>query len=148
RRGALGRLQRLAGPACRQRLPQEGQDLLLQGGRRGAAFRGPGQLCRHWGAPQQLGATYAPHELHISQWTSNNKFRNIPAMQKQWFQDRLRRLGKTQRGLAKHMGLDPSRVTEIFNRSRGIKIEEAVEMADYLETTLYDLVGKLGSAVS
>lgn len=70
------------------------------------------------------------------------------AMQKHWFQDRLRQLGKTQRGLAKHMGLDPSRVTEILNKTRGIKIEEAVEMADYLETSLDDLVTKLGSAVA
>jgi len=69
-------------------------------------------------------------------------------MQKHWFQDRLRHLGKTQRGLAKHMGLDPSRITEILNKSRGIKIEEAVEMADYLETSLDDLVGKLGAAVA
>src|SRR3546814_4161037 len=44
--------------------------------------------------------------------------------------------------------LDPSRVTEILNKSRGIKIEEAVEMADYLETSLDDLVTRLGSAVA
>src|SRR3546814_309604 len=69
-------------------------------------------------------------------------------MQEHWFQSRLRQLGKTQRGLAKHMGLDPSRVTEILNKSRGIKIEEAVEMADYLETSLDDLVTRLGSAVA
>src|SRR3546814_7760118 len=69
-------------------------------------------------------------------------------MQKHWIQDRLRQLGKTQRGLAKHMGLDPSRITEILNKSRGIKIEEAVEMADYLETSLDDLVIKLGTAVA
>jgi phage repressor protein C with HTH and peptisase S24 domain len=70
------------------------------------------------------------------------------AMQKQWFQARLRQLGKTQRGLAKHMGLDPSRITEILNQTRGIKIEEAVEMADYLETSLDDLVTRLGSAMA
>lgn len=69
-------------------------------------------------------------------------------MEKRWFQDRLRQLGKTQRGLATHMGLDPSRITEILNQSRSIKIEEAVEMADYLETSLDDLVRKLGAAIS
>ena len=69
-------------------------------------------------------------------------------MEKRWFQDRLRQLGKTQRGLAKHMGLDPSRITEILNQSRSIKIEEAVEMADYLETSLDDLVARLGAAVN
>ena len=69
-------------------------------------------------------------------------------MQKHWFQDRLRQLGKTQRGLAKHMGLDPSRITAILNRSRGIKIAAAVEMADYLETSLDDQVGKFGTAVA
>ena len=42
-------------------------------------------------------------------------------MEKRWFKDRLRQLGKTQRGLAKHMGLDPSRITEILNESRSIK---------------------------
>jgi phage repressor protein C with HTH and peptisase S24 domain len=86
--------------------------------------------------------------LHKSQWTSNNNFRNIAVMDKKWFQDRLRHLGKTQRGLARHMGLDPSRVTEIFNQSRGIKIEEAVEMSDYLETSLEDLVARLGASVT
>ena len=66
-------------------------------------------------------------------------------MEKRWFQERLRQLGKTQRGLAKHMGLDPSRITEIFNQSRSTKIEEAVEMAEYLETSLEDVVAKLGT---
>ncbi|MEO3429706.1 helix-turn-helix domain-containing protein [Pelagibius sp. CAU 1746] len=69
-------------------------------------------------------------------------------MEKRWFQDRLRQLGKTQRGLAKHMGLDPSRITEILNQSRSIKIEEAVEMAEYLETSLADVVSKLGAFVN
>lgn len=69
-------------------------------------------------------------------------------MEKQWFQQRLRQLGKTQRGLARHMGLDPSRITEILNESRSIKIEEAVEIADYLETPLDDLVSKLGAAIA
>lgn len=69
-------------------------------------------------------------------------------MEKRWFQDRLRQLGKTQRGLAKHMGLDPSRITEILNQSRSIKIEEAVEMAEYLETSLEDVVSKLGAFVN
>ncbi|NIA70235.1 helix-turn-helix transcriptional regulator [Pelagibius litoralis] len=69
-------------------------------------------------------------------------------MEKQWFQQRLRQLGKTQRGLAKHMGLDPSRITEILNESRSIKIEEAVEIADYLETPLDDLVTKLGASIA
>jgi phage repressor protein C with HTH and peptisase S24 domain len=69
-------------------------------------------------------------------------------MEKRWFQDRLRQLGKTQRGLAKHMGLDPSRITEILNQSRSIKIEEAVEMAEYMETSLEDVVSKLGAFVN
>ncbi len=69
-------------------------------------------------------------------------------MQKQWFQQRLRQLGKTQRGLAKHMGLDPSRITEILNESRHIRIEEAVEIAEYLETPLDDLAPKLGAAIA
>lgn len=69
-------------------------------------------------------------------------------MEKRWFQDRLRQLGKTQRGLAKHMGLDPSRITEILNQSRSTKIEEAVEMAEYLETSLEDVVSKLGTFVN
>lgn len=69
-------------------------------------------------------------------------------MEKRWFQDRLRQLGKTQRGLAVHMGLDPSRITEILNQSRSIKIEEAVEMAEYLETSLEDVVSKLGTFIN
>jgi phage repressor protein C with HTH and peptisase S24 domain len=69
-------------------------------------------------------------------------------MEKRWFQDRLRQLGKTQRGLAKHMGLDPSRVTEILNQNRSIKVEEAVEMSEYLETSLEDLITRLGTSLS
>src|SRR3546814_12297992 len=83
----------------------------------------------------------------MSQWTSNNKFRNMSSMQQHWIQDRLRQLGKTQRGLATHMGLDPSRVTELLHKSRGIKNQEAVEQAEYLENTLADLVSLLGSPV-
>src|SRR3546814_13466508 len=90
--------------------------------------------------------------MRISDWSSDvcssDLISQYRAMQKHWFQSRLRQLGKTQRGLAKHMGLDPSRVTEILNKSRGIKIEEAVEMADYLATSLDDLVTRLGSAVA
>ena len=69
-------------------------------------------------------------------------------MEKQWIQQRLRQLGKTQRGLAQHMGLDPSRITEILNKNRSIKIEEAVEIAEYLETPLDDLMPKLGTAIA
>lgn len=69
-------------------------------------------------------------------------------MEKRWFQDRLRQLGKTQRGLARHMGLDPSRVTEILNQNRSIKVEEAVEMSEYLETSLEDLITRLGTSLS
>src|SRR3546814_6946935 len=39
-------------------------------------------------------------------------------------------------------------ISDVCSSDLGIKIEEAVEMADYLETSLDDLVTRLGSAVA
>ncbi len=65
---------------------------------------------------------------------------------KAWFQDRLKALGKSQRGLAAHLGLDAARVTEILNKRRRVSYDEAVDMAEFLESGLDEVVARLGKA--
>ncbi|HEX9835765.1 MAG TPA: S24 family peptidase [Alphaproteobacteria bacterium] len=63
---------------------------------------------------------------------------------KSWFQQRLKELGKSQRGLAAHLGLADARVTEIFNNRRRVSYDEAVDLAEFLECGLEEIVGRLG----
>jgi phage repressor protein C with HTH and peptisase S24 domain len=69
-------------------------------------------------------------------------------LDKRWFQDRLKALHKSQRGLAAHLGLDAARVTEILNKRRRVSYDEAVDMAEFLETGLDEVVGRLGKTVA
>ncbi len=68
------------------------------------------------------------------------------APDKAWFQERLKALGKSQRGLAAHLGLDAARVTEILNKRRRVTYDEAVDIAEFLETGLDEVVARLGKA--
>ena len=63
---------------------------------------------------------------------------------KPWFKSRLKALHKSQRGLAAHLGLDAARITEIFNNKRRVSYDEAVDMAEFFETDLDEIVGRLG----
>jgi transcriptional regulator with XRE-family HTH domain len=63
---------------------------------------------------------------------------------KPWFKGRLKQLGKSQRGLAIRLGLDAARITEILNNRRRVTYDEAVDMAEFFETTLEEIVGRLG----
>jgi len=63
---------------------------------------------------------------------------------KRWFQERLKALGKSQRGLAAHLGLDAARITEIFNKRRRVSYDEAVDIAEFLEVGLEEVVSRLG----
>jgi plasmid maintenance system antidote protein VapI len=58
---------------------------------------------------------------------------------KVWFKTRLKLLGKSQRGLAQHLGLDAARITEILNNKRRVSYDEAVDMSEFFETDL-DLI--------
>ena len=63
---------------------------------------------------------------------------------KPWFKARLKQLRKSQRGLAAHLGLDAARITEMLNNRRRVTYDEAVDMAEFFETTLEEIVGRLG----
>lgn len=63
---------------------------------------------------------------------------------KAWFKSRLKALGKSQRGLAQHLGLDAARITEILNNKRRVSYDEAVDMAEFFETDLDQIVARLG----
>jgi SOS-response transcriptional repressor LexA len=52
----------------------------------------------------------------------------------EWIREALvnNKAGKTRRGLAKALGIDPSQITRILDRSRAIKVHEVSRIADYL----------------
>lgn len=51
-----------------------------------------------------------------------------------WINSGLKKPGKTKRGLAKALGLDPSIITRIVQGRRRLKADELYDIADYLET--------------
>lgn len=51
---------------------------------------------------------------------------------KTWFQLELKKLGKSQRGLAKRMNIRPAAITEILNGTRDLSAKEAGHIADFL----------------
>lgn len=61
-------------------------------------------------------------------------------MERQWINQRLNELGKNKAGLADHLGLAPSRITEILNARRDIKLTELPALADYLEMSVTDVL--------
>jgi phage repressor protein C with HTH and peptisase S24 domain len=70
------------------------------------------------------------------------------SIDKEWIQARLKALGKSQRGLAKHLGLDPARITDMLKAARKISFEEALELAEFLELDLETLAPRLGRALA
>ena len=57
-----------------------------------------------------------------------------------WFQDRLKALGHSQGGLARHLGLDPSAVSRMFRGERRLKADEVPAVASFLECTVDDVL--------
>ena len=66
-------------------------------------------------------------------------------MANQWISDRLRSLRKTKSGLAKTLGIDPARVSEIIGGRRNVQVSELPLMAEVLEISTTDLVDRLAS---
>jgi transcriptional regulator with XRE-family HTH domain len=52
-------------------------------------------------------------------------------MTKNWLKEGLKRSGKTQRGLAKALGIDPSNASRLVSGKRRLKIEEIDVVLDY-----------------
>lgn len=53
-------------------------------------------------------------------------------MDTKWFRDRLADKGLSQRGLARHMGLDSAAISLMLRGRRAMKITEAAEIASLL----------------
>lgn len=54
-------------------------------------------------------------------------------MDRQWIKRRLKELKKTQAGLAEHLGLPGSRVSELISGVRTLQVGEVTKVAEYLE---------------
>ena len=60
------------------------------------------------------------------------KMRNMSEVDEiQWIRDDLKQPGKSQAGLARHMGWDPSVVSKILRGRRGLKVQEAAKIRAY-----------------
>lgn len=57
-----------------------------------------------------------------------------------WISDRLRSLKKTKSGLARALGIDPARVSEIIGGRRNVQLAELPRMAEILEMPTAQLV--------
>lgn len=66
-------------------------------------------------------------------------------MDNRWIGDRLKALRKTKSGLAKALGIDPARVSEIIGGRRNVQVAELPVMAAMLEMPTEELVGRLVS---
>lgn len=64
-------------------------------------------------------------------------------MDNRWIGDRLKSLRKTKSGLAKALGIDPARVSEIIGGRRNVQVTELPVMAAILEMPTEELVGRL-----
>lgn len=51
-----------------------------------------------------------------------------------WIKSGLKRTGKTQSGLADHLGLAHPQITQILKGSRAVKVNELPKIAEFLET--------------
>ena len=51
-----------------------------------------------------------------------------------WIKSGLKRTGKTQSGLADHLGLAHPQITQLLKGSRAVKVNEIPKIAEFLET--------------
>lgn len=64
-----------------------------------------------------------------------------------WFRDRMAAAGKTQAGLAKHLGVDPSAISAMLSGSRAVKVEEIVKIARFMGTSPESVIRALGISI-
>lgn len=61
-----------------------------------------------------------------------------------WLKRRLAHLGKTARAAAQHLGLPPTRITEMQTGVRQIQVSELQPLAEFLEWTIPELLSAMG----
>ncbi len=66
-------------------------------------------------------------------------------MTNQWIGERLKSLHKTKGAMARALGIDPARVSEIIGGRRNVQVAELPVMAEILEIPTEELVGRLVS---
>lgn len=66
-----------------------------------------------------------------------------------WVRSGLKKPGKTQKGLATHLGIAHPQITSLLKGTRGLKVDEVPRIADYLEepppARRFPLVGHVGA---
>ncbi|RUX01763.1 MAG: helix-turn-helix transcriptional regulator [Mesorhizobium sp.] len=71
-----------------------------------------------------------------------------PAIDKQWFIDKLAETGKSVRGLARHLGVDASAVSRMLSGQRKMKMTEAGEIASFLGIPVSEVLVHSGVSIS
>lgn len=66
------------------------------------------------------------------------------SMDGHWFQDQLRRSGRTQAELARALGVDPSAISKLFKGERQLKLVEASHLARFLNLAYDEVVRRAG----
>jgi transcriptional regulator with XRE-family HTH domain len=61
-----------------------------------------------------------------------------------WFRNKLTQKNRSQRALAKHLGLDPGAITLTFNGKRRLQMDEARKIATFLGEPLADVLRAAG----
>jgi transcriptional regulator with XRE-family HTH domain len=69
-------------------------------------------------------------------------------MNSQWFQDRIKAEGKSQRALARVLGIDPAQVTHLFRGRRRMQLDEASTIAQFLGVQVEEVLRHAGLPVS
>ena len=64
-------------------------------------------------------------------------------MRNDWLAQRLKEIGKTGQGLANALGINKSRISEIIGGRRGVKADEIITIAAYLEMNERDVISLL-----
>lgn len=68
-------------------------------------------------------------------------------MKRDWIKNRLSDLKKTQVGLAKALGLEHPRISEMIKGKRELKLAELPKFAQYMEMGIIDVMSKFGLEV-
>jgi transcriptional regulator with XRE-family HTH domain len=66
-------------------------------------------------------------------------------MDTNWFREALRRAGSSQADLARHLDLPPSAVSRMVKGDRQMKLQEAVQIATFLDISAEELLRRAGS---
>jgi len=67
---------------------------------------------------------------------------------KQWFNIKLKEKNKSQSGLARHLNVDRSAITRMLSNERKIKLDEATKIAEFLETSVEEVLHHAGVSIS